>query len=161
EKKGFPLIRIRNLKEGYSNVYTDEDCDEKFIIANGDLLAGMDGEFKLYIWKGGKSVLNQRACKFQPKDKSIPPFFVYSLLKPHLEYYERVNVGTTVIHLGKSDIDDIKVKRPPVALIKRYGEITNYWFEKYKNNSNSIITLTQLRDTLLPKLMSGEVRVEM
>lgn len=161
EQKGYPLVRIRNLKDGYSNVFTEEGCEEKHFLNNGDLVAGMDGEFRLYIWKGVKSVLNQRACKFVPKNDTIPPFYVYSLIKPHLEYYEYVKVGTTVIHLGKSDIDEIRIKIPTKDLLKKYGEITNPLFEKYKNNSDSIRTLTSLRDTLLPKLMSGEVRVKM
>ncbi|MGC4103631.1 restriction endonuclease subunit S [Ferruginibacter sp.] len=159
EQKGLPLIRIRDLKDGYSNIYTDEECDDKFIIHNGDLVAGMDGEFRLYIWSGVKSVLNQRACKFVPKYDYVPKFYVFSIMKPHLHYYENTKVGTTVIHLGKSDIDDIKISIPPKELLVKYGNITDKWFDKIKNNNNQIRTLTTLRDTLLPKLMSGEVRV--
>src|SRR5690606_6411978 len=74
--KGLPLIRIRDLRNGRSDVYTDEECDEKYRISTGDLLAGMDGEFKLYIWSGGESLLNQRVCKFLPKHDFVPHLYV-------------------------------------------------------------------------------------
>lgn len=161
EKIGLPLIRIRDLSKGFSNIYTDEQCDDKFVLNNGDLVAGMDGEFKLYIWSGNKSVLNQRCCKFVTKYDFVPYFFVFNLIKPHLYYYENVKVGTTVIHLGKSDMDDIRISIPPKDLLISYGEIVNPMYEKLNKNSKQIKTLETLRDTLLPKLMSGEVRVKL
>lgn len=157
DKRGYPLVRIRDLKDGYSAIYTDESCEPKHFINNGDLIAGMDGEFKLFIWSGIKSVLNQRACKFIPKYEYVPYLYVLSLIRPHLHFYENTKVGTTVIHLGKADLDDIKISIPPLNLLIEFGKITDPWFSKLKNNNNEIRTLTSLRDNLLPKLMSGEV----
>lgn len=159
EQRGLPLIRIRDLKKGYSNIFTDEECDDRFMLLCGDLVAGMDGEFRLYVWSGVKSVLNQRACKFRPKFDYVPNFFVFALMKPHLHYYESTNVGTTVIHLGKGDLDEIKISIPPIDVLKKFGDITNPMFEKLKSNFVQLRNLEALRDTLLPKLMSGEVRV--
>src|SRR5690554_4319563 len=126
---GLPLIRIRDLRKGESQFYTDEKCDRKFEINCGDLIAGMDGEFRLYLWKGEKSLLNQRVCKFEPKDQSIPPLFIFCLMKPHLHYYENVKVGTTVIHLGKSDLDEIKIQIPDENKLNEFGLITNPMFD--------------------------------
>lgn len=155
--RGLPLIRIRDLKDGVSNVYTDEPCDDKFILQCGDLVAGMDGEFRLYIWSGSKAVLNQRACKFTPAHKYVPYMYVLNLMRPHLHYYENTKVGTTVIHLGKSDIDEIRVALPPKDLLIKYGAATDPMHKKIINNHTQLRSLTALRDTLLPKLMSGEV----
>jgi type I restriction enzyme S subunit len=160
DKIGLPLIRIRDLKAGFSNIYTSEEFDSKFILNNGDLVAGMDGEFRLYIWSGVKSALNQRACKFVPKFEYVPDLFVFSLMKPHLHYFENTKAGTTVIHLGKADLDDIKVSIPPKDLLIKYGNETKGWFSKLKNNNIQIRTLTSLRDMLLPKLMCDEITVE-
>lgn len=159
EKRGLPLVRIRDLKNGFSNVYTDEKCDDKYIINCGDLVAGMDGEFKLYIWAGEQSLLNQRLCKFIPKFDFVPQLFVYELMKPHLYYFENVKVGTTVIHLCKADLDDIRSSIPPKDILIKFGEVVNPFYNKLKNNYKQIRILEKLRDTLLPKLMSGEVRV--
>jgi type I restriction enzyme S subunit len=121
----------------------------------------MDGEFRIYLWAGETAVLNQRACKFVPKFDFVPHLYIYGMMKPHLHYYENVNVGTTVVHLGKSDLDDIKIPIPPKDVLIKFGEIVNPLFEKFKINYNQIRTLEKLRDTLLPKLMSGEVRVKL
>ena len=80
-------------------------------------------------------------------------------MKPHLHYYENVKVGTTVIHLGKSDLDEIRIQVPDHDTLIEFGKITNPMFEKLKVNYKQIRTLTALRDTMLPKLMSGEVKV--
>ncbi|WP_430899372.1 MULTISPECIES: restriction endonuclease subunit S [unclassified Paraflavitalea] len=160
ERRGKPLIRIRDLKDGYSNIYTDEEFDTKYILKNGDLVAGMDGEFRLYIWSGIDSLMNQRTCKFIPKNDSISNFFIFSLVKPHLHFYEMTKVGTTVIHLGKSDLDAIKISIPPPELVYNFGEITNPWFEKLQNNNIELLNLKELREILLPKLMSGEITIK-
>jgi type I restriction enzyme S subunit len=158
--KGLPLIRIRDLRNGRSDVYTDEECDEKYRISTGDLLAGMDGEFKLYIWSGGESLLNQRVCKFLPKHDFVPHLYVFGLMKPHLHYYEKTKVGTTVIHLGKSDLDEIRISIPDEQVLRAFGDVTNPIFDKLKNNFTQIRTLVALRDMLLPKLMCGEIRLD-
>ena len=121
----------------------------------------MDGEFRLHIWSGTKSLLNQRVCRFSPKNRSISPLFVFALMRPHLNYYEQTKVGTTVIHLGKSDLDEIKINIPPIEKVEKYSSIVYWDYMKLLNNYCQIRTLTRLRDTLLPKLMSGEVRVKM
>ncbi|SRR6266542_2337038 len=159
--EGLPLIRIRDIQSNETHCFTTEKFDNKYIVNTGDLLAGMDGEFRLHIWSGGKALLNQRVCRFKPKANFISPFFVFALKKPFLNYYEQTKVGTTVIHLGKSDLDEIEIKIPPKDKIEKYTLIANSYFKKLLNNYNQIKTLTQLRDALLPKLMSGEVRVKL
>ena len=61
-----PLIRIRDLKAGMDTKtrYTGE-YDAKYIVKKGDLLIGMDGEFRCYEWKGVNALLNQRVCRLQ------------------------------------------------------------------------------------------------
>jgi len=157
---GLPLVRIRDLKRGTTDFYTNEEYDVKYEVNTGDIVAGMDGEFKVYLWGGEKALLNQRACRFRPKYNFVPHLFVYSLMKPYLYYYENVKVGTTVIHLGKSDLDEIRIRIPPREKLVEYGLWANPAFAMLKNNYNQIRTLEKLRDTLLPKLMSGEVRVK-
>lgn len=159
EYRGLPLIRIRDLKDGFSDTFTDEECDPKYLIDTGDLIAGMDGEFRLHVWSGTKSVLNQRLCKFEPKYNYVPKLFVYNLIKPHLHFYENTKVGTTVIHLGKSDIDDIEISIPPRQKLREFGNVTDPIFAKLKINFEQLRTLTSLRNSLLPKLISGGATV--
>ena len=71
----------------------------------------MDGEFRAYLWGGAKSWLNQRVCVFRPKISFSAAFVRNSIIAPLAEI-EATETGTTVIHLGKSDIDRFRVVIP-------------------------------------------------
>ena len=158
-KEGLPLIRIRDIRKGVTGFYTTESYEEEFIISSGDVLAGMDAIFQPYLWSGGKGLLNQRACRFIPKD-FVSRIFVFEFMKPHLSFYEKTKVGTTVIHLGKGDLDFIETVIPDKESLLKFKELSTPIEEKIINNQQEIQSLIKTRDTLLPKLMSGQVRVK-
>ena len=158
-KEGLPLIRIRDIRKGVTGFYTTEDYEEEYIIRPGDVLAGMDAVFEPYLWSGGKGLLNQRACRFIPKD-FVSRIFVFEFMKPHLSFYEKTKVGTTVIHLGKGDLDFIETVIPDKESLLKFKTLSTPIEEKIINNQQEIQSLTKTRDTLLPKLMSGQVRVK-
>ena len=85
---------------------------------------------------------------------------IYSLVYPKLAFVQSYKVGTTVSHLGKADIDRFKVIVPPEDIIMQYSKIVNSYFAEIVKVSNENQILSSLRDTLLPKLMSGELSVE-
>ena len=62
-----PLVRIRDVKRGYSETYYSGDYSEEYLITSGDLLIGMDGEFNIARWKSDRALLNQRVCKLTAK----------------------------------------------------------------------------------------------
>ena len=157
-KEGLPLIRIRDIRKGVTGFYTTESYEEEYIISSGDVLAGMDALFQPYLWSGGKGLLNQRACRFIPKDFASR-IFVFEFMKPHLSFYEKTKVGTTVIHLGKGDLDFIETVIPDKESLLKFKDLTTPIEEKIINNQQEIQSLSKTRDTLLPKLMSGKVRV--
>ena len=96
---GYPLIRIRDLKDCSPQFYTAELLPNTEFVEYGDIVAGMDAEFSPYIWKGEKGLLNQRVCKIKPKSKKISNLYGLYLLKPQLEFVQSYKVGTTVSHL--------------------------------------------------------------
>jgi len=159
DRIGFPLIRIRDLKTFSPQFYTDEKHSKAQLIHLGDILVGMDAEFRPCIWKGKVGVLNQRVCKFSPKYDYVNKYFIYSIIKPHMEFIENFKVGTTVSHIGKNDIDKIIIIIPTSDVLSNFRDIVEPLFERILNNSIENQNLTQIRDTLLPKLMSGEIRV--
>ena len=160
DQVGTPILRIRDLKNGICGVSSLEACEDKYIIDKGDLVAGMDGEFRLYQWSGSRCHLNQRVCKFTP-NQSFGSFFCYFSIGKALQYFERVKVGTTVIHLGKGDIDSIAFKVPSRFRVEEFNRQTRPYWNRINCNNELIGNLSAQRDTLLPKLMSGEVRVQM
>jgi type I restriction enzyme S subunit len=158
ERRGYPLIRIRDLQSQNPDVFTEEVHPKGTLIKPGALLVGMDGEFKPVIWAGPISWLNQRVCMFEPRRGASAEFVRGSIL-PHLEFFERAKVGTTVIHLGKGDIDNFLVVIPPKNVLDSYSQVVESTTELRLNNAVQMATLTDLRDTLLPRLMSGKLRI--
>ena len=160
DKKGYPLIRIRDLKTYSPQFYTEEILPNTEYVEFGDIVAGMDAEFVPSIWKGEKGLLNQRVCKFIPKYDYVSKYYILSLIRPELEFVQSYKVGTTVSHLGKSDIDKFKVITPPAEIVKRFSCIVDSFHLQIIKLAKENLNLSALRDTLLPKLMSSELSVE-
>ena len=156
---GLPLIRIRDLKTNAPQFYTPEILPNTEYVNIGDVVAGMDAEFVPYIWLGAQGVLNQRCCKFVAKDKKISNYYIINTVKPKLEFVQSYKTGTTVRHLGKSDIDRFRVVNPPLNIVADFSEKVNPLLVRKIALAEEIHHLTTLRDTLLPKLMSGEIDV--
>ena len=159
KKEGLPLIRIRDLKTNSPQFYTSEILPNTEYIEAGDIVAGMDAEFTPYVWQGERGVLNQRCCKFTSKFEGISNFYILFLIKPELEYVQSYKTGTTVSHLGKSDIDRFVFITPPLNIVLAFSEIVNPMLKEMVNRAKESRRLAELRDTLLPKLMSGELKV--
>lgn len=157
--EGLPLIRIRDLKDCNPQFYTPEILPQTEYVNKGDIVAGMDAEFVPHIWKGNTGLLNQRVCKLMPQQTSISNLFVLYLMKPELEFVQSYKTGTTVSHLGKADIDKFVVVLPPLEVVEECSKILDSILQRIKNLSAESSRLSALRDTLLPRLMSGELEV--
>ena len=156
---GLPLIRIRDLKSCNPQFYTPEILPQTEYVNMGDIVAGMDAEFVPHIWKGKTGLLNQRVCKLMPQQTFISNLFVLYLMKPELEFVQSYKTGTTVSHLGKADIDKFVVVLPPLEVIEECSKLLDSILQRIKNLSAESSRLSLLRDTLLPRLMSGELEV--
>jgi type I restriction enzyme S subunit len=157
-KNGRPLARIRDLPGNVGGVYTDEVHPKEHQIAAGDIVVGMDGEFRAYLWHGEPTLMNQRVCSFVPKPNRSRAFLLFSL-RPLLATCEATAVGTTVIHLGKKDIDRFNVVAAPEDLEASFASIVEPMLDLVVSNGAQNRTLAATRDLLLPKLMSGEIRL--
>lgn len=155
---GLPLVRIRDLKNERPGVSTPELHPKGYLIQNGDLLVGMDGEFRPYIWGGNEAWMNQRVCTFKPKDK-LSAALIKEFITRQLRFFELTTVATTVIHLGKGDIDSFTYLNPNSELLHICSKILEPLFQKVVSNKVEIISLEEIRDALLPKLLSGELSV--
>ena len=155
DNKGMPIVRIRNIPDGYTSDYTTEDASPDYIVRNGDILVGMDGIFHINTWSGWNAYLVQRACSFRPKDKLLKGFILQAIYEP-IKYFEKTLVGATVAHLGKKHIDSIELLIPTGNdLFIPFSEM----FDERQNLLAQIRHLSEARDRLLPKLMNGEIEV--
>ncbi|MPM43043.1 hypothetical protein SDC9_89716 [bioreactor metagenome] len=122
EKRGLPLIRIRDLVNCSPQFYTDEINSKATIVLPGDLLIGMDAEFRPHIWYGEKSLLNQRVCKVEMKF-GLTPYLALLLLRSELNFIESYKTGTTVSHIGKADFDTMEITVPPIEEMKKFSDV--------------------------------------
>ena len=158
EKLGKPLIRIRDLPNESPAVFTTEVHTKGYLLQPGDIAVGMDGEFRAYLWAGVESWLNQRCCVFAPKPGFSAAFVRNSIIAP-LAQVEATETATTVIHLGKNDIDRFTVIIPDAPVAEAFKRQCQPWYDQIVANKQQSRTLATLRDTLLPKLLSGELSV--
>lgn len=110
-----------------------------------------------------KLVISMDLVKVVSKNSNFTNEFLYLLMKTR-EFKEHAlgySNGSTVLHLSKKAIPEFELKLPPNELVHLFTEKVSHLIKKQFDNQNQIQTLTQLRDTLLPKLMSGEVRVKL
>ena len=158
EGNGIPIIRIRDLKEQAFVTYTTEKHPKGYLLQPGDIVVGMDGEFRPYIWGNDEAWLNQRVCVFENK-RPCGKAFLLSTLKPLLNVIEQTQVATTVIHIGKKDYDAFEIDLPDAATLDKFDLLTNGMIWTIVSNSQENKKLAALRDALLPKLMSGDLDV--
>ena len=155
---GKPLIRIRDLADESPGVFTAEEHPKGYLVKPGDIVVGMDGEFRAYLWGGVESWLNQRVCVFKPRTGYSSPFVLHSIVGLLAEV-EATETATTVIHIGKNDIDQFKIVVPTEPILTNFGRLAGPLFESIVVNKQESYTLAALRDTLLPKLISGKLRI--
>ena len=151
---GTPIVRIRNIPDGFTNDYTTENAPEEYIINNGDIVVGMDGEFHINSWSGETSYLVQRSCCFKPRNPKMKGWLLWAIHDP-IKFFEKTVVGATVAHLGKKHIDTIELLIGPEKLYEPFQNL----FCKRQTLLNQNRKLAESRDRLLPKLMNGELEV--
>lgn len=155
---GKPLIRIRDLQTHLPSVSTTEHHPKGTLIQPGEIVVGMDGEFRLHYWTGPEAWLNQRLCSFQPLP-SVPTMYLGESLRAPLDFVERSEAATTVIHLGKYDIDPCELLRPDKTTLSAFAKVTSPVLDLIVQSAAESSKLAALRDYLLPRLLSGRVRV--
>jgi len=155
-----PVVRIRDIPANQTKTFTQEDCDEKYLINADEILVGMDGIFHMCLWNGEKAYLNQRVVKLSSKDSDMCNLFLYLSIKEQIKFWESTICGTTVAHLGDKHLKRIYVLMPDKKIMK----MANAIFENIMRESRMLIQenrrLIKQRDLLLPRLMSGKLSVE-
>lgn len=119
---GIPLIRIRDVLPGYSSTFYSGEYDDKFIVHDGEILIGMDGDFNRARWNGGKALLNQRVCKISGKD-GLDSGYLFHLLPDILQVIADRTPFVTVKHLSAKDLREYEIPLPPLPEQKRIAGI--------------------------------------
>lgn len=108
---GIPLVRIRDIFGGSTDVFWNGEAIPDAEILNGDILIGMDGDFNVALWNSGYAMLNQRVCCLRSENSDTQKFLFYSLPTP-VKMINDLTYSTTVKHLSSVDVGKVRVALP-------------------------------------------------
>ena len=137
------LVRIRDVKRGYSETFYNGDYPEEYVLSAGDLLIGMDGEFNIARWKVDGALLNQRVCKITAKDNADEEFLRFALSKALKEIEERTSFAT-VKHLSAKELNKLEIAVPSYGEQKNKSEILRRLERIIKLRQNELNSLDNL-----------------
>jgi type I restriction enzyme S subunit len=156
-----PVLKIRELNNGIGQDadWATNTISPEYIITSGDVIFSWSGSLMVKIWTGKNCVLNQHL--FKVTSENYPKWFYYFWCKAHLDEFIAISESkaTTMGHIKRGDLDKAEVLVPTENELAKMSESMQPLWEKLIANQTQIHTLEKLRDTLLPKLMSGEVRM--
>ena len=123
EDSSYPqLVRIRDVKRGYSETYYSGDYPEEYILSEGDLLVGMDGEFNIARWKCSGALLNQRVCKLVAKIGTNEEYLRFAMSKS-LKEIEQRTAFVTVKHLSAKELNKLELDVPELTKQDKIADI--------------------------------------
>ena len=117
-----PLVRIRDVKRGFSETFYAGEYSKEYLLHKGDLLIGMDGEFNIARWKSVDALLNQRVCKISAK-KGINEEYIRFALSKKLKNIEDKTSFVTVKHLSARELSAIEFIMPEYEKQRKIADI--------------------------------------
>ena len=156
-----PVIKIREMNQGVT-AKTDRataDLPRKWYVENGDVLFSWSGSLVVKVWTGGRGALNQHL--FKVTSTAYPRWFILLWTQRHLSEFQRIaaDKATTMGHIKRHHLTDAKCAVPRASSLAEAGALLDPLVRRSVANELQSRTLAALRDALLPKLISGEIRV--
>jgi type I restriction enzyme S subunit len=158
EGRGTRVVRNRDLKSDDQILHYWGTFDDAFLVHDGEVLVGMDGEFLPCLWKGGLALLNQRVGRIQPGPGLDRVFAYYSLLGP-LKKIQSATAGTTVKHLSHGDVEGIEMAVPT---IEEQAAISTYLTDMDTEISaleSKLAKARQIKQGMMQELLTGRIRL--
>ena len=160
DEKAIPVLKIKELGQGMCDSSSDicsQSIDSKYIVNDGDIIFSWSGTLLVDIWCGGICGLNQHL--FKVTSEKYPKWFVYYWTKYHLAKFIRIakDKAVTMGHIKRGDLETSEVLIPNAEILSKMDNIIAPIFDAIISRRVENKTLATLRDTLLPKLMNGEI----
>lgn len=156
-----PVIKIAQLRTNSSKGADRAGTylESEYIVNDGDVLFSWSGSLTVILWSGGKGALNQHL--FKVTSTIYPKWFYYFWIKHHLPEFQAIAEGkaTTMGHIQRNHLHEAMVLVPDHKTLDELTAIIEPMIDKIIANNIESRTLAELRDILLPRLMSGQVRV--
>lgn len=151
---GVPLIRIRDLLRGFSETGYVGEYDERYVVSTGDVLVGMDGEFHVVRWKGGRALLNQRVLRISQRPGISDEGFLFYLVAAAIGQIQDGISATTVKHLSTKDLQSLTAAIPPLLEQHKIAAILTAVDDKLDVIARQIDATQTLKQGLMQTLFS-------
>jgi type I restriction enzyme S subunit len=163
--QGLPVIKIGELKSGISDQtkWSERIAIPNQVIDTGDLVYSWSGSpdtsLEAFLWSGGRGLLNQHIFKVITPNEGQKHFVYYLLqyLRPVLVETARNKQTTGLGHVTVADMKRLLVCLPSDAVLAAFDRVVAPIFNRSFLNTLESRALATLRDTLLPKLLSGAI----
>ena len=157
-----PVLKIKELGQGFCGTDSDRcSCNikDECKIHNGDVIFSWSGTLLVDVWCGGDCGLNQHLFKVTSKD--YPKWFYYYWTKHHLQEFIHIakDKAVTMGHIKRGHLEEAMVAIPDNDSMEKAHELFEPILSKMISLRLESSRLSLLRDTLLPRLMSGELEV--
>lgn len=161
-EKGLPVLKIKELRQGFcdsSSELCSLNVKNEYIVNDGDVIFSWSGSLLVDFWCCGKCGLNQHL--FKVTSKNFDKWFYYLWTKHYLEHFAFIaaDKATTMGHIKREELEKAKVVIPSSDCYQKMNQIMTPIYDLLISNRIENNRLIQLRDTLLPKLMSGKIDV--
>lgn len=156
-----PVIKIAQMRKGNTegSDKASPDIPPQYIVEDGDVLFSWSGSLEVIIWCGRRGALNQHL--FKVTSENYAKWFYYLWTKHHLPEFQFIAAGkvTTMGHIQRHHLTEAEVVVPTPPILKIADKTLGTLIDQIVANNLHSRTLATLRDSLLPKLLSGEIRV--
>ena len=157
-----PVLKIKELGQSQCDNNSDKcskQIKQEYIIKNGDVVFSWSGTLMVDIWCGGICGLNQHL--FKVTSDNYPKWFYLMWTKHHLAEFVRIakDKAVTMGHIKRGDLEKALVAIPDSDTLDKMSKVMEDIHNQIINTRLESNALSTLRDTLLPKLMSGELKV--
>ena len=162
DETGIPVLKIKELRQGCCDDNSElcsPNIKSEYIIRDGDVIFSWSGSLLVDFWCGGICGLNQHL--FKVTSNKYDKWFYYAWTKHHLDRFIAVaaDKATTMGHIKRDELSKAEVLIPNEADYKRIGDLLQPIYDLIIANRIENKKLAEARDTLLPKLMSGEIDI--
>jgi len=165
EGRGLPIIKIAELKAGVTDQtkYSDVQMPEKYRLRTGDILFSWSGNpdtsIDTFVWSHGAAWLNQHIFRVDPHHDEERSFVLATLkyLRPVFAEIARNKQTTGLGHVTAGDMQRLLIVKPDAPVLSAWDHQADPLFGAIFRNTMEAQTLAAIRDTFLPKLLSGEL----
>ena len=161
DEQYLPVIKIAQLRAGHTNGADKASARLKpeYVVRDGDVLFSWSGSLEVELWCGGDGALNQHLFKVTSSD--VPKWFYYLATKHFLPTFREIaaHKATTMGHIQRGHLKEAKLAMPSAESLRMLSPLMSALIERRVIGALHARELAAVRDALLPRLISGALRL--